>query len=247
MKQLLLTPAMGKRLIGKALAKYETITQAMNDHTLVIVAGSTNGYIAEEVLKDLGQDGFTRKGFRRGLVAPPGAQPPAGELEGDVIIREGQWIRGKTIFDVADELDVNDVVLKGANAVDVRRGHAAVYIGHPKAGTAGAILSAVVGRRVKLIIPVGLEKRVLGNLNDLAAELGEADVEGPRMLPLPGEVFTELDALASLTGVGARLVAAGGVYGAEGAVWIAVRGSGQQEQAAAELVASLADEGPCEV
>jgi len=47
--------------------------------------------------------------------------------------------------------------LKGANALDLTRHQAAILIGHPKAGTIGTILPAVVGRRVKLILPVGLE------------------------------------------------------------------------------------------
>jgi hypothetical protein len=246
MKQLLLTPSMGKRLIAKALVKHPAICQALKEHTVVIVAGSTNGYVAQEILAELGEE-FDRTGFRRGLVVPPGKQAPSAEAPRDVIIRKGQWIRDKTIFDVIEELHAEDVVLKGANAVDVRRGHAAVYIGHPQAGTAGVILPAVVGRRVKLIVPVGLEKRVLGNLTDLAEELAEADVEGPRMLPLPGEVFTELEALSALSGSAARMVAAGGVYGAEGSVFIAVRGSRDQEQQAQELIESLAQEPPCQV
>jgi hypothetical protein len=246
MKQLLLTPAMGKRLIGKAVAEHPAVQKALEDHTLVIVAGSTNGYVAQEILSVIGES-FDRTGFRRGLVVPPGKQAPAAEAPCDVVISKGKWIRGKTLFDVIEDLHADDVVLKGANALDVRRGHAAVYIGHPQAGTAGAILPAVVGRRVKLILPVGLEKRVLGNLNDLASELAETDAQGPRMLPMPGEVFTELEALTALTGVAARLIAAGGVYGAEGAVYIGVRGTASQEDRAQQLVESLASEPPCQV
>ena len=41
--------------------------------TLVIIAGTTNGYVAEEILASLGQgEGFTRKGFRRGTTVAPG-------------------------------------------------------------------------------------------------------------------------------------------------------------------------------
>ncbi len=246
MKQLLLTPAMGKRLIGKAVAQHPAVQKALEDHTIVIVAGSTNGYVAEEILSTLGES-FDRTGFRRGLVVPPGKQAPAAEPPCDVVIRKGQWIRDKTVFDVIEDLHADDVVLKGANAVDVRRGHSAVYIGHPQAGTAGVILPAVVGRRVKLILPVGLEKRVLGNLNDLASELADTDAQGPRMLPMPGEVFTELEALTALTGVAARLIAAGGVFGAEGAVFIGVRGTASQEDRAQQFVESLASEPPCQV
>jgi hypothetical protein len=248
MKQFILTPAMGKRLIAKAICKHPAIEHALAEGTICVVAGTTNGYVAEELLNRIGQaEGFRREGFRRGVVVPPGVQPPPSQLDGDVIIQQSRRVNGKTVFQVIDELAVGDVVLKGANALDLRRGHAGVYVGHPQGGTIGAILPAVCGRRVRLIIPVGLEKRVAGNINDLAAELNDPETEGPRMVPMPGEVFTELDALAMLTGAAARMLAGGGIHGAEGAVWIGVHGSEQQLTEATELLESLADEGPCQV
>ena len=178
------------------------------------------------------------------MVAPPGfdASKVPGEFPGDVVLADGVWLKGKTIFDVVDDLTAGDVVLKGANALDVRRGHAAVCIEHSQAGTIGAALQAVAGRRVRLIVPVGLEKRVSANVMDLAAELNSPGSEGPRMLPLPGQTFTELDAVALLTGAVAKLLAAGGVYGAEGSVRIGVKGDAARLAAAERLIASLAGE-----
>ena len=108
--------------------------------------------------------------------------------------------KGKTIFDVVDDLREGDVILKGANAVDLIQRRAAILIGDPKAGTIGVSLQAAVGRRVRLILPVGLEKRVYGNLDELAAKMNEPGTQGPRLLPVSGEIFTELDAIALLTG-----------------------------------------------
>jgi hypothetical protein len=51
-----------------------------------------------------------------------------------------------------------------------------------------------------------------------------------------------LDALAALTGATVELVAAGGVCGAEGAVWLAVTGTEDQEEYAEQIFASVADE-----
>ena len=251
MKQFVITPAMGKRLIGKAMAKHPVTTEVLKTGTLAIIAGSTNGYVAEEVLSATGQaEGFTRVGFRRGTVTPPGFDPAKaekGKLAGDVILAKGKWLKGKTIFDVGDELGSGDVILKGANALDMRNLQAAVLIGDRKAGTAGVALAAAVGRRVRLIVPVGLEKRVDRPVMDLAAELNAPTAEGPGMLALPGEVFTELDAIALLTGAMAELLAAGGIYGAEGAVWIGVDGEEEEIEAAEGLIKSLADEPPCRV
>ncbi|MEW6173716.1 MAG: hypothetical protein AB1510_11755 [Bacillota bacterium] len=168
MKQFIITPASGKRLIGRALASHPTVLAALEFGTIVIVAGTTNGYVAEEILTRIGQvEGFTRKRFFRGVILPPsipmtetGRLPDETGFPGDVIIVNGRWHKGKTIFDVVDNLKEGDIILKGANALDLAHRQAAIYIGHPKAGTIGAALQAVAGRRVRLILPVGLEKRI---------------------------------------------------------------------------------------
>lgn len=247
-RQYLLTVAAGKRLIAKGVARHPAVAAAVARGTLVVVAGSTNGYVAEEILTALGQaQGFTRKGFRRGATVAPGATLPKAELAGDVVLVNGQWQKGKQIFDVVDNMQSGDVILKGGNALDLPHGRAAAYIGHPMGGTAGAAIPAVIGRRVQMIVPIGLEKRVGQDLNELASELNSPSCQGPRMMVLPGSAFTELDAIGLLTGAAGRLVAAGGIYGAEGAVWIAVKGSAAQLQAADGLMASVASEPPCEV
>ena len=249
MKQFTLSVSMGKRLIGKGMAAHPRIQSVLQQGTLVIIAGTTNGYVAEEILAKTGQhEGFSRMGFRRGIVVPPKfSDLPDTKLDGDVVLVDGVWLKGKTIFDVADDLKAGDVILKGGNMVDVKAGRSAVYIGHPKAGTIGAALQAVAGRRVQLIVPIGLEKRVLDDVNELADLCNADDAEGPRILPMPGKVFTELDAVNVMTGAKATLLSGGGIYGAEGCVWIGVTGTSKQLETAESLIESIADEPPCRV
>ncbi len=250
MIQFVLTPAAGKRLIAKALAAHSSIQAALKSGTVAIIAGTTNGYVAEEILKDIGQaNDFSRKRFFRGIVLPPwhkttedGRLPDESGFPGDVIIVNGTWQRGKTIFDVVDDMLEGDVILKGANALDLARRQAAILIGHPKAGTTIAILQAVVGRRVRLILPVGLEKRVPGDLMELAARLNAPEASGYRRFPVPGEVFTEIDAIKLLTGAEAEMVAAGGVCGAEGSVMLALWGDEERTMKTEKLMAEIAEE-----
>nr|WP_282730667.1 hypothetical protein [Methanobacterium alcaliphilum] len=243
----MITPAAGKRLIAKALVKHPSIQKSLKYGTLVIVAGTTNGYIAEEILYNIGQiEGFSRKKFFRGIVIPPN-KPRTGEgrlpnekgFPGDVIIKNGEWLKGKTIFDIIDYLKEGDVVLKGANALDIFHNQAGIYIGHPQGGTIGVALQAHVGRRVELILPVGLEKRITGNLNDLANKMNKPGIKGSRMLTVPGEVFTEINAVKILSGADAELVAAGGVAGAEGSVWLGIDGDEKQLESAEEWINSV--------
>jgi hypothetical protein len=247
MKQLRITPAMGKRLIAKGMAQRPDIQRVLEKGNLVIIAGTTNGYVAEEILTRLGQAaGFSRVGFRRGITVPPGDEAPEIEFPGDVVISAGVWQKGKTVTDAVKQLQEGDIVLKGANAFDPR-GQAAVQIGSTVGGTIIASMPAVIGRRVRLIIPVGLEKRVFEDVNLLARKVNAPGTEGPRLFPLPGELFTELEAIKLLTGAQAFLIAAGGVYGAEGASWLGVTGSAEQIQAAVDLIESVIDEPPCTV
>ena len=247
MKHFVLTPSASKRLIAKAMVAHPAVRAAMGKGTLVVVAGTTNGYVAEEILAATNQAaGFCRRGFRRGVVVPPGTSAPQEPFNGDVVLVDGLWQKGREIVDVVDDMQAGDVVIKGANAVNLRRRRAAVLIGHPMGGTIGAILPAVIGRRVKLIVPVGLEKRVVADVDELAAELNDPTSQGPRLMPLPGEVFTELEAISLLTGAAATLAAGGGIHGAEGAVWLVVRAEAARLDAAEKLIESVAAEPPCE-
>ena len=250
MKQFVVTPSAGKRLIAKALTSNNLISNALKNGTLVIIAGTTNGYVAEEILRSLGKaNGFSRKRFFRGITLPPSADITSegrlsdeSKFPGDVIITKGEWRKGKTVIDVIDELKEGDVILKGANAVDLQRKQAAILIGHPKAGTIVVALQAVLGRRVKLIIPVGLEKRVSRDLFCIAEKVNEPNTKGSRLFPTPGQVFTEIDAVQLLTGATAELISGGGVSGAEGSYWLAITGTEEQEEAAEKLLTSVASE-----
>ena len=150
-KQFVVSPAAGKRLIAKALSQYPSIREALVSKTIVIVAGTTNGYVAEEILNSISKnEDFTRIRFIRGITLPPkykttqaGRLPDESEFPGDVIIRKGVWQKGQTIYDVIDELKEGDIIIKGANALDLSLKRAAILIGHPKAGTIGVALQAV--------------------------------------------------------------------------------------------------------
>lgn len=250
MFQTIITPAAGKRLIAKAVCSEKNYINALKKSTVVIIAGTTNGYLAEETLKILGiTDEFTKKRFFRGITMSPGVKttdrgrlPDESSFPGDVVIKKGQWLKGKTIFDAADDLKEGDIICKGANCINQPSGKAGLLIGHPKGGTILAALQAVAGRRVRLIIPAGLEKRIDEDIDTAAFLLNKPGVSGPRLLPVNGELVTELEAVKMLSGAEARLVSAGGVCGAEGSVWLAVSGTEKQEKAAKKIINGISNE-----
>lgn len=90
-------------MIAKAIAANPAIQTVVQSGTIVIIAGTTNGYVAEEILALIGQfNGFNRKRFFRGITLPPSkptTETDETEFPGDVVIVKGKWQQGKTIFD----------------------------------------------------------------------------------------------------------------------------------------------------
>ncbi len=249
-KQIILSPAAGKRIIAKALLKHPSITEALELRTVVIIAGTTNGYVAEELLNKIGQaEEFTKDRFFRGVTLPQtykktdtGRLSDESKFPGDIVIEKGKWLSGKTIFDVVDNLKKGDIIIKGANAVNLEQKLAAVYIGHPTAGTIGVALQAILGKRVELFLPVGLEKRISGDINRIAQKINSPNTTGLRYMPINGEIITELEAIKLLTGAESELVAGGGICGAEGSCWLAVSGNLEQLNNVSSLVEEISNE-----
>ena len=250
MFQSMLTPAAGKRLIGKGMVAHPAMKAALKRGTIAIVAGTTNGYVAEEILASIGQTAnFSRKRFFRGISLPPGYKttdqgrlPDETSFKGDVIIQDGVLLANKTIEDVGESLEEGDIIVKGGNALDLASRRAAVLIGNPTGGTILVSLHAAVGKRVRLIMPIGLEKRISGDIDQVARRVNAPGSKGLRLMPAPGELFTEIDAISLLSGATAELIAAGGVSGAEGSVWLGIYGSREAEEKAEELLKSVAGE-----
>lgn len=59
---------------------------------------------------------------------------------------------------------------------------------------------------------------------------------------MPGEVFTEIDAISLMTGTKAELIAGGGVGGAEGSIWLALVSNDGQMARAEELMKAISSE-----
>ncbi len=238
--QAYLTPAAGKRLIGLALVEEKAVLKAAQNGTLLIVMGTTNGYVAQALCEKLGLGPFERAGFLRGAFKgrKKDETPPQTQ---DFAVVKGELVRG-SVFDIAPQMGPGDVILKGANALYLPGREAGVAIGNPAFGTLDPIYRAVMGRRVRAIFPVGLEKRVDSPIQALADFANDPAMKGLRLCPAPGRAYCELDALASLCGVEARLLAAGGILGAEGGVLLGMEGEKDAIEKAESLLKQVRDE-----
>lgn len=245
----MLTVSMGKRLIAKGLMNNEEVKNAMMNHRLLIMSGTTNGYVAEEALKAIGDTTpFDKRVFRRGITVAPGAKPVPGSTTFDLLIDHGKAYFDRTVFEIAPELDHDDMIMKGANALYLPGEEAGVLIGHPQGGTLVPITAAAIGRRVKLIVPIGVEKRVERPISELVSLGNAAPGEGPRLSYIPGTTYTEIDALVELTGcIYPEILASGGAMGAEGGVYFTVRDEEEIVGRVEALVGELKDEPPTQL
>lgn len=236
-----LTVAESKRLIAKATARHPGVERARQKGIIAVPPGTTNGYVVEELTGEV----IDRTQFVTGKTLPSNYDGPKLKYAlPDLVLRDGERIDAKAT-DMAAEMGPGDVFVKGANAVNHDLDQAGILIGHPTGGTVGAVLGALVARRVCLLQPTGLEKSVPGDLHDLAAALNESiDGKGPTLWVTPGELLTEIEAFGLLCGVYAMPVGAGGVGGAEGAIWLALFGDKDALDAAMSLVEEVQGEPP---
>ncbi|MCQ8905345.1 MAG: hypothetical protein NQU45_06505 [Methanothermobacter sp.] len=83
-----------------------------------------------------------------------------------------------------------------------------------------------------------------GDLNTIALRMNSAGTEGPGLLPVLGEVFTDVDALRLLVGVEAEPVGAGGFHGVDGPIHLLVDGSDGSLRHVEDILKSAAMEKP---
>ncbi len=221
------TPSESKRLIGRAVAAMPMVRTALADDLVVIAHGSTNVFVAEEIVGTLPRPRgtFLSGQIFNGVMC----QTEPSEKGPMLVLDRGKLVPPKpTMGEVLDAGGPGAIVIKGANAVDPD-GHAGVFCAHPGCGTIGFAYGYVSGRGVKLIVPVGLEKLV-PSVPQAARQLGHDNLyyhTGFKigMLPLVNAtVVTEITALKLLFGLDAVHVGGGGVSGSEGTVVLVATG-----------------------
>jgi hypothetical protein len=104
------------------------------------------------------------------------------------------------------------------------------------------VIGHLVGKRAQLIIPVGLEKLVYEDMDELHRRLQTSDSDTWRLFPVSGTIVTEIEALHILTGVTATLAGAGGIAGAEGCIALFLEGTKTAIAKAKALVESIQGE-----
>ncbi len=239
---MVLNPSESRRLIARAVSGLPEVKKAYADGRLAITGGTTNAYVLEEVTGER----VPPHSYAIGMVADGLLTMSAKEdrvparffVKGEVVNMEPR--------DFYKTLERGDLVIKGANAVDAQ-GNVGVLVGNETGGTIGALIGIACVRGIPLIMPVGLEK-LIPSVGEAAAGWGQLTLDYSMGLPCwltpvtTALVVTEIQALGLLAGVRARLVAAGGVGGSEGAVILLVEGTEEGLNTAIEAIRGVKGE-----
>ncbi len=248
-----LTPSESKRLIAKGITNLEEVQLALKHGTIIITLGTTNAYVAEEILNALSgsEREIDKQRYAAGVITSEGTCiVPKADREKEVLITDGK-ISDECIEKAIEVLSAEDVFIKGANALDATK-TAGILMAHATGGTIGAALGTVMARGVNFIIPVGIEKTIPYSITEAAKRVGKGrfykSVGKPvGLMPVHGTVITEVEALKILGADAAFPIAAGGVNGGEGSVLICAEGSTAKMDELMEVIAQIKGEASAKV
>lgn len=238
-----LTVAESKRLIAKGLVKYTPVAEKLKSGQVIIARGTTNTYIAEEILKD----SIVPGAFVTGRISPAkgkGLKNVKNRIP-EIVIKNGEW-KDIPFTEALDAANDFDIVFKGANIINYSQKKAAVFVGSPTGGTIGHILPRMKNNNLRLIVPVGLEKNNSADLSELANKLQQKlqniNNKVPELWVLPGDLFTEIEAIQQFANVEVTQIGSGGIAGAEGAVVLAIRGEEAEVNKALDIIKDVQGE-----
>jgi hypothetical protein len=239
-----LIPAESRRLIAKAVAQMEEIKIAQQKAYIILNGGTTNGYIAQELLgmRELEPQKFTAGTNTHRLLCVTDADK---RTPFPIILYKGQR-SSKSLPEALEDFHIETVLVKGANAVDPE-GNVGVITSGFDGGTIGATYGTAISQGLKYIFAVGLEKLV-ASVKEASAWVGAKTMDYTMgadfgMFCIPnGIVVTEIGAVKILADVEAKHIASGGVGESAGAVVLVVEGQEAKVRKAVSIIESIKGE-----
>ncbi len=248
-----LTHSECKRLIARGLLKHPEIEDALQDGKIFVARGSTTAYVLEELLGKPIKKSYYVAGQVTGNKE---ALFRLGSLKGEKRLKEVIVDKGtkKEIDDIRTELKEfmpGDVMIKGGNTLG-NDGIAGVYLAHPESGTIGAMIPHAIARGIPIIVPISLSRSIDDSVWELSQVLGSKTVEPEYcmglpigIMPIPGEVFTELEAFDVLyPDIYVFHIGSGGVGDGEGTLHFLLVGEDKEVKEAYDDLVKLAKSEP---
>ncbi len=248
-----LTHSECKRLIARGIAQLPEVKEALKNRKIFVSRGSTTAFVLEELLGEpvnkahyvTGQMTGEKKDLYR-----------YGSLKGEkrlkeIVIEKGVKKEVDSFQDALQEFEPGDIIFKGGNTLG-SDGIAGVYMAHPLGGTIGGILPIALARGIEIIVPISLSRSVDDNVWELSQILGNQTIDKEYamglpigIMPVPGEVFTELEAFDVLyPDINVFQIGSGGVGTGEGSLHFLFIGDDDKVKVAYKDMVELAKSEP---
>ncbi len=251
---IVLTHSECKKLIAKGLAKHPEVQYAKENGRIFVSRGSTTAYVLEE----LTGEPFRKQHYVAGQMTGDkknlyryGGLKPEKRLK-EVVLEKGVKKEIENLQDELKKFEPGDIIFKGGNTLGTD-GVAGVYMAHPEGGTIGSILPHAIARGISIIVPISLSRSVDDSIWELSQILGSKTIDPEfcmglpiGIMPIPGEVFTELEAFDVLyPDVNVFHIGSGGVGDGEGSLHFFLVGEeADVKRAYAEIVELITSEEP---
>lgn len=240
--QITLTVEESKRLIAMAISIHHKVKETLEQGSIVLKGGSTVSEVSEIISgKRLGLCGITTG---RGTVINIGLEDARPHV---ALYKKGEFINiDDSFLEDTLKLTVKDLIICGANAID-NYGNAAMMTGSLGGGDTPYGFSTWYGEGVPVLIPVGLEKLIPNNINDIIKRTGRSKKAystgmAVGLIPVIGEIITEVEAIELLTGLCSFPIAAGGLGKSKGSITLDVEGEDRKLNDLMNLVLKIKDE-----
>ena len=237
-----LTVAEGKRLIAKGIAAHPLVKRKMESGMIIITRGTTNTYIAEEIAGLTEEHGK----FMTGNISNKPLKIEGNRVP-EIVLINGKQV-DMSFKDALAALKPGDIVFKGGNLLNYEKKQAAVTIGAPDGGTVGRIQPYTAEGPGHLIVPIGLEKEVYGDLLDYEKVMASSIKRNgsvPRIIAHKNaEIFTEIEAIKLFGNVNVVLFASGGIAGSEGGKSFAIYGAQAEVDKVMKVISEVHGEDP---
>lgn len=246
-----LSPEESKRLIAKAIAAMPEMRHALKNGIIGLARCTTNAFVAEELI---GRPLADRGAYCSGFFTARGACALQGKFQEKLLVLdhgEERWLSYEqgNIAQFIERMDKDDVIIKSGNVIDPE-GRVGCLVASPTGGEIGAYLPPILVKGIRFLVPMTLNKTVAVPLERMIDALGMSKIDPTRchglrcgMMPMPGTVITEIEAIRQLTGAETTPVATGGIGSGAGAVMLVVDGAEESVDAAWRLVSAIRDKG----
>lgn len=219
--QITLTVEESKEIIALGMLNHPAFLNSVEKGKILFKGGTTVSRITEKLI------GIPLR--ISGRITSRGTVSSENITEGfhSILYENGEWFGiDDNIVEVVQKFNVNDLIVCGANAIDYK-GNAAIMAGSSGGGNVGRSLSAWYTEGAKILIATGLEKMIFGDLDDIvkkASRKGKSISWGMAvgLMPLPGELFTEIEAIKQLANVECFQIGAGGIGDAQGSITLEI-------------------------